>query len=93
MNEENVDKLKKIVLMVVIFYNIVKNVEGIVNMFGDIVGVKDKVKLFMVDFNKKVEVVKKKIVDVIDKDVIFGIYENMDKGEFWVFNDNGGCGG
>lgn len=93
MNEENVDKLKKIAPTVVIPYNTAKNVEGTVNMFGDIAGAKDKAKSFMADFNKKAEAAKKKIADVIDKDATFGIYENTDKGEFWVFNDNGGRGG
>ncbi|WEZ05167.1 iron-hydroxamate ABC transporter substrate-binding protein [Bacillus subtilis] len=93
MNEENVDKLKKIAPTVVIPYNTAKNVEDTVSMFGDIAGAKDKAKSFMADFNKKAEATKKKIAGVIDKDATFGIYENTDKGEFWVFNDNGGRGG
>ncbi|MDO8227346.1 iron-hydroxamate ABC transporter substrate-binding protein [Bacillus cabrialesii] len=93
MNEENVDKLKKIAPTVVIPYNTAKNVEDTVSMFGDIAGAKDKAKSFMADFNKKAEAAKKKIAGVIDKDATFGIYENTDKGEFWVFNDNGGRGG
>ncbi|MFP7231541.1 iron-hydroxamate ABC transporter substrate-binding protein [Bacillus subtilis] len=93
MNEENVDKLKKIAPTVVIPYNTAKNVEDTVSMFGDIAGAKDKATSFMADFNKKAEAAKKKIAGVIDKDATFGIYENTDKGEFWVFNDNGGRGG
>ncbi|MCY8753013.1 iron-hydroxamate ABC transporter substrate-binding protein [Bacillus inaquosorum] len=93
MNEENVDKLKKIAPTVVIPYNTAKNVEDTVSMFGDIAGAKDEAKSFMADFNKKAEAAKKKIAGAIDKDATFGIYENTDKGEFWVFNDNGGRGG
>ncbi|MCY8147084.1 iron-hydroxamate ABC transporter substrate-binding protein [Bacillus inaquosorum] len=93
MNEENVDKLKKIAPTVVVPYNTAKNVEDTVSMFGDIAGAKDEAKSFMADFNKKAEAAKKKIAGVIDKDATFGIYENTDKGEFWVFNDNGGRGG
>ncbi|MCY8452813.1 iron-hydroxamate ABC transporter substrate-binding protein [Bacillus spizizenii] len=93
MNEENVDKLKKIAPTVVVPYNTAKNVEDTVSMFGDIAGAKDKAKSFMADFNKKAEAAKKRIAGVIDKDATFGIYENTDKGEFWVFNDNGGRGG
>ncbi|UTL72629.1 iron-hydroxamate ABC transporter substrate-binding protein [Bacillus halotolerans] len=93
MNEENVDKLKKIAPTVVVPYNTAKNVEDTVSMFGDIAGAKDKAKSFMADFNQKAEAAKKKIAGVIDKDATFGIYENTDKGEFWVFNDNGGRGG
>ncbi|RCK13089.1 hypothetical protein DT075_04565 [Bacillus licheniformis] len=29
----------------------------------------------------------------VDKNATFGIYENTEKGQFWVFNDNGGRGG
>ncbi|MEC1543526.1 iron-hydroxamate ABC transporter substrate-binding protein [Bacillus halotolerans] len=93
MNEENVDKLKKIAPTVVVPYNTAKNVEDTVAMFGDIAGAKNKAKSFMADFNQKAEAAKKKIAGVIDKDATFGIYENTDKGEFWVFNDNGGRGG
>ncbi|MFB0633824.1 iron-hydroxamate ABC transporter substrate-binding protein [Bacillus rugosus] len=93
MNKENVDKLKKIAPTVVVPYNTAKNVEDTVSMFGDIAGAKDEAKSFMADFNKKAEAAKKKIAGVIDKDATFGIYENTDKGEFWVFNDNGGRGG
>ncbi|WP_276732555.1 iron-hydroxamate ABC transporter substrate-binding protein [Bacillus sp. (in: firmicutes)] len=93
MNEENVDKLKKIAPTVVIPYNTAKNVQDTVSMFGDIAGAKDKAKSFMADFNKQAEAAKKKIAGVIDKDATFGIYENTDKGEFWVFNDNGGRSG
>ncbi|MED4648034.1 iron-hydroxamate ABC transporter substrate-binding protein [Bacillus inaquosorum] len=93
MNEENVDKLKKIAPTVVVPYNTAKNVEDTVSMFGDIAGAKDEAKSFMADFNKKAEAAKKTIAGVIDKDATFGIYENTDKGEFWVFNDNGGRGG
>ncbi len=53
MNEENVDKLKKIAPTVVIPYNTAKNVEDTVSMFGDIAGAKDKATSFMADFNKK----------------------------------------
>ncbi|MFP9202660.1 ABC transporter substrate-binding protein, partial [Enterococcus faecalis] len=74
MNEENVDKLKKIAPTVVIPYNTAKNVEDTVSMFGDIAGAKDQAKSFMADFNKKAEAAKKKIAGVIDKDATFGIY-------------------
>jgi iron complex transport system substrate-binding protein len=87
MNEENVDKLKKIAPTVVVPYNTAKNIEDTVAMFGDIAGAKDKAKAFMADFNKKAEAAKKKIAGVIDQDATFGIYENT------VFNDNGGRGG
>ncbi|NTU25674.1 iron-hydroxamate ABC transporter substrate-binding protein [Bacillus tequilensis] len=93
MNEKNVDQLKKIAPTVVVPYNTSKNVRDTVSMFGDIAGAKDEAKSFMADFNKKAEAAKKKITGVIDKDATFGIYENTDKGEFWVFNDNGGRGG
>ncbi|MBG9770831.1 iron-hydroxamate ABC transporter substrate-binding protein [Bacillus vallismortis] len=93
MNEENVDQLKKIAPTVVVPYNTAKNVQDTVSMFGDIAGAKDEAASFIADFNKKAEAAKKKVAGVIDKDATFGIYENTDKGEFWVFNDNGGRGG
>lgn len=93
MNEKNVDQLKKIAPTVVVPYNTSKNVRDTVSMFGDIAGAKDEAKSFMADFNKKAKAAKKKIAGVIDKDATFGIYENTDKGDFWVFNDNGGRGG
>ncbi|MED4802994.1 iron-hydroxamate ABC transporter substrate-binding protein [Bacillus atrophaeus] len=93
MNDENVDKLKKIAPTVVVPYNTAKNVEDTVELFGDIAGAKDEAKSFMADFNKKAAAAKKKIAGVIDKDATFGLYENTDKGEFWAFNDNAGRGG
>lgn len=61
MNEENVDKLKKIAPTVVIPYNTAKNVEDTVSMFGDIAGAKDKAKSFMADFNKKRKRLRRKL--------------------------------
>ncbi len=61
MNEENVDKLKKIAPTVVVPYNTAKNVEDTVSMFGDIAGAKDEAKSFMADFNKKAEATKRKL--------------------------------
>ncbi|MDA7025159.1 iron-hydroxamate ABC transporter substrate-binding protein [Bacillus sp. CLL-7-23] len=93
MKEDNYDKLSKIAPTVVIPYNTTKNIQETGKMFGDITGKKDKAKQFLADFDQKSKSARQKIAKVIDKDATFGIYENTDKGKFWVFNDNGGRGG
>lgn len=93
MKDDNYDKLSKIAPTVVIPYNTAKNVQETVKMFGDIAGAKKEAEQFLADFDQKAKAARKKIDKVIDKNATFGIYENTDKGKFWVFNDNGGRGG
>ncbi|MBU8684102.1 iron-hydroxamate ABC transporter substrate-binding protein [Bacillus haynesii] len=93
MNDENYDKLSKIAPTVVIPYNTAKNVQETVKMFGDIAGAKEEAEQFLADFEQKSKAARKKIAQVVDKNATFGIYENTEKGQFWVFNDNGGRGG
>ncbi|MBG9914759.1 iron-hydroxamate ABC transporter substrate-binding protein [Bacillus sonorensis] len=93
MKDDNYDKLSKIAPTVVIPYNTAKNVQETVKMFGDIAGAKEQADKFLADFEKQSKAAQKKIAKVVDKNATFGVYENTDKGKFWVFNDNGGRGG
>lgn len=93
MYDENYEQLSKIAPTIHIPYGTAKNIQETVTLFGDIAGKPEAAKKFLSDFDEKAKEGREKLVDVIDADATFGIYELTDKGDLWIFGDNAGRGG
>lgn len=93
MDGEQADKLSQIAPTVVIPYNTAKSVEESLDLFGELANTEEEAETFLAQYEKEATAAKERVEEVIGEDDTFGIYELTNKGEFWVFNDNGGRGG
>lgn len=93
MYDENYEQLSEIAPTIHIPYGTATNIEETVQLFADITGNQKEADEFLSKFDKKAEEGREKLADVVDADATFGIYELTDKGELWIFGDNGGRGG
>ncbi|WP_337103745.1 iron-hydroxamate ABC transporter substrate-binding protein [Paenibacillus sp. YIM B09110] len=93
MYDKNYEELSKIAPTIHIPYGTATNIYETVKLFGDIVGAPDKAEAFISDYEEKAAAGREKLKGVIDENATVGLYELTDKGELWIFGDNGGRGG
>lgn len=93
MYDDNYEQLSKIAPTIHIPYGTAENIQETVKLFGDIAGKPEEAESFMNKFDRKAKEGREKILEVIDSDATFGIYELTDKGDLWIFGDNAGRGG